>query len=666
MSLIKGLRNNNQPEPEIVEDELLKNKPKHSKKTLRRRRWLAFLRFVKKAIPRVILVIFLYLMATSPIFRTGFFRAMTFVFRLAFAVMFILIQFIALFWFLARSKTEIIRPGDPKQLTFEDYKGQPRLVALVRQWLILLSDREQFTNMGGNFINGLLLYGPPGTGKTLLAKCMAGEADIAFISIEGSGFRAMFIGIDILKMVQFTNRAKKLAREYGAAIAFIDEIDAIGASRGNVMGNPGGPGHLGQMIDGMIMGGGMGGGSGALTRLLTVMDGIDEYTKWEKRRNKLYKLLGKPIPKRDWHVLYMGSTNRPDVLDPALTRPGRFDRMVQVDSPDKAGRREIIKYYLGKIAHDEIDIEALVNDTPGYTPAQIMAAITKGAVRIAIFDGRDKVNQGDIDRSLIEQAGGMENPIEEMPDDQRRQIAYHEAGHAVAIYHLRPGRRLTRATIVRHGRALGMVNSVNEVEQHARPLRDYVADIMVSMAGQVATKIFTGEPWTGASGGDYPSVRFYIWRLASEGYFGPPIVDPQGLLMQGAFGGEQFDRVWHRIEDFWTDTEEKVEQFLLEHREEVEAITESLLVHETLRGEELREIIQDTIARQYQNGHHEEFVEPEDDLSEIADAILEDSKKQPLRPEEEPEPVDYEPAAYKPESMDEASAESEDTEFGQD
>src|SRR3972149_644953 len=188
--------------------------------------------------------------------------------NLAFRVIFILfmaiIQFVAIFWFMARSRVEIIRPGDPKSLTFDDYKGQPNLLKMVRQWISLLSDRSKFQKMGGQFINGLLLYGEPGTGKTLLAKCMAGEAGIAFISIEGSGFRAMFIGVDVLKMVRFISQARKLAREYGACIAYIDEIDAVGMSRGGVMG-----GQTGMMGGGM--GGMMGGGTGSLTRLLYEM-----------------------------------------------------------------------------------------------------------------------------------------------------------------------------------------------------------------------------------------------------------------------------------------------------------------------------------------------------------------------------------------------------------
>jgi cell division protease FtsH len=210
-------------------------------------------------------------------------------------------------------------------------KGQPNLIKMVRQWISLLSDRGQFQKMGGQFINGLLLYGEPGTGKTLLAKAMAGEAGIAFISIEGSGFRAMFMGVDVLKMVRFISRARKLAREYGACIAYIDEIDAVGMSRGGVMGGQGG---MGMGMGGMM---GMGAGSGALTRLLYEMDGINEMSRWEKLRARWYQLRGKPAPPRDWHILFMGSTNRPDVLDPAHSS-SRFDRTVVVNKPDRRRR----------------------------------------------------------------------------------------------------------------------------------------------------------------------------------------------------------------------------------------------------------------------------------------------------------------------------------------
>ncbi|MFT3895668.1 MAG: AAA family ATPase [Anaerolineales bacterium] len=501
---------------------------------------------------------------------------LSFVFRIVFAIGFAVIQFVAIFWFMARSRVEIIRPGDPKSVTFDDYKGQPNLIKMVRQWISLLSDRTQFQKMGGQFINGLLLYGEPGTGKTLLAKAMAGEAGIAFISIEGSGFRAMFWGVDVLKMIRFIGQARKLAKEYGACIAYIDEIDAVGTSRGGVMGGQGG------MMGGM--GGMMGGGTGALTRLLYEMDGISELSGWEKLRARWYQFRKKPVPPRDWHILFMGSTNRPDVLDPALTRPGRFDRTIMVDKPDRTGRREIVKYYLGKVRHDEtVDIEAIVSDTAWATPAKIMSALTKDAVRLALFDNRDRVSQRDIELSLQEQALGLENPIEEMEADQRKQVAYHEAGHAVMQYYIEPDERIVRVSLIRRSDALGYVMHVPNYDEHTFPLRKIVSDILVSMSGHVATKIFLGEYWSGA-GGDFQHVRSALWQLAHYGYFGPP------LAMEQNVGMGIKDRAGV-VETFWARLEEKTEEILVAHSVEVIAVAEALLVKGDMTGRECVEII---------------------------------------------------------------------------
>jgi cell division protease FtsH len=509
-----------------------------------------------------------------------------FVFQIVFAISFVVIQFVAIFWFMAQSRVEVIRPGDPKQLTFDDYKGQANLIKLVRQWIYLMSDRGKFQKMGGQFINGLLLYGEPGTGKTMLAKCMAGEAGIAFISIEGSGFRAMFMGVDVLKMIRFISRARKLAREYGACIAYIDEIDAVGMSRGSVMG---GQGQTGM---GMGMGGMFGGGTGALTRLLYEMDGISELTRWEKWRARWHQLRKKPVPPRDWHVLFMGSTNRPDVLDPALTRPGRFDRTIVVDKPDRAGRREILKYYLGKIKHDEsVDVEALVSDTAWATPAKIMSAVTKDAVRLALFDDRERVAQHDIELAFQEQAMGLENPIEEMEEDQRQQVAYHEAGHAIVQYYLRPDERIVRVSIIRRSEALGYVLPVPNYDIYSLPLKTLVADILVSMAGHVAVKVFLGEYWTGAAS-DFQNIRARLWTLANHGYFGPPVVMDMPTMM----GARTFEGRASLVEKFWQQLEEQTEYILKVHTPEVHAVADSLLKKGDLTGKECIEIIRAAAA----------------------------------------------------------------------
>ncbi len=500
--------------------------------------------------------------------------------QLLFAIAYAIIQFVAIFWFMARSKVETVRPTDPKSITFDDYWGQPNLKALVRQWLGLLADRQEFVHMGGRYINGLLLHGPPGTGKTMLAKAMAGEAGVAFISIEGSGFRAMFWGVDVLKMIWFVRKARKYARRYGACIAYIDEIDAVGQSRGGVQG--GANGAAGGM------GGMFGGGTGALTRLLYEIDGVDQRSMKERLIAKLYQLRGKKPPARNWHVLFMGSTNRVDVLDPALTRPGRFDQMIEVGLPDRAGRRAIVEGYLSTIRHDDsVDVEAIVSNTPGASPAQMMAALTKDTVRIALFEHRNVVTQRDIDRALIHQMAGMENPIEEMDPEQRRSIAVHEAGHAVVVHYVLPEKRIGHLTILARGQALGFMLPLDEVEQYSYPLRRIVADIMVALGGHAAVRIVYGEEWTGAYS-DYRQARDRFRHLYTLGHFGPPT----GWISNMADGlGSPPGSAPPEVNRLWQDLEDRTERLLRDHRDELMALTDALLERNELNTREVLELL---------------------------------------------------------------------------
>ena len=232
--------------------------------------------------------------------------------------------------------------------------------------------------------------------------------------MEGSGFRNMFWGVDTLKMMWFVRKARKLARRYGAAIAYIDEIDAVGASRGGVMGGRGGPGPAAAWAGWVECSAWAARAPSA--RLLYEMDGLGVRTRTEKIRARAAKLFGRKPPQRNWarpvHGLHEPCR---DVLDPALVRPGRFDQLIQVNPPDKAGRREIVQGYLRTVRHDDsVDVEAIVSDTSKSTPAQIMAALTKDAVRIALFGGRTVVGQKDIEGAFLQQWMGIENPIEEM------------------------------------------------------------------------------------------------------------------------------------------------------------------------------------------------------------------------------------------------------------
>jgi cell division protease FtsH len=556
-----------------------------------------FLTILQRVAPLLIIAGIAAAVILNATILNAFLLALNFVWQLAFGMLVMVLQFGAIFWFMSRSRVERIRPEDPKVITFDDYWGQANLKSLVRQWLGLLSDREAFVRMGGRYINGLLLYGEPGTGKTMLAKAMAGEAGVAFISMEGSGFRNMFWGVDTLKMMWFVRKARKLARRYGAAIAYIDEIDAVGASRGGVMGGRGGPGG-----GGGGMGGGMGGmfgmgGSGALTRLLYEMDGIGIRSRTEKLRAKASQLFGRKPPQRTWHVLFMGSTNRPDVLDPALVRPGRFDQLIQVNPPDKAGRREIVQGYLRGVKHDDsVDVEAIVVDTSKSTPAQIMAAITKDSVRIALFAGRTLVSQKDIEQAFLQQWMGIENPIEEMAPDQRRQIAVHEAGHAVAQHYLLPDQRIVHLTIVARAQSLGFMLPLDQVEMYSYPLRRIVADIMVGMAGHVATRIVFGEDWTGAYS-DFQQARAHLRHLQSLGYFGPPIFESGADAKQ--------DKI---LADFWRDLESRVESLLRSHCGRLISLADALLKRSSLSSDEVLAILEPPPAPEASPGMDAETV----------------------------------------------------------
>lgn len=498
--------------------------------------------------------------------------------QLLFAILFMVVQFGALFWFMGRTRTIVIKPGDTKTVTFDDYWGQPSLVKLVKQWISLLSERDAFVDMGGQYINGLMLYGEPGTGKTLLAKAMAGEAGIAFMSTEGSGFRGMFWGMDTLKMMGFVRKARKLAKEYGACIAYIDEIDAVGSSRSGVMGQGQG-GMMGGAMGGMMM-------NGALTRLLYEMDGMGEQGFWERLKGKINRLRKKDPPRRDWHVLFMGSTNRPDVLDPALLRPGRFDQVIKVERPDRVGRLAIVEGYLSKIKHDpeRVDPQAIVADTPHATPAQIMAAITKDSVRRAVFEGRSVVIQSDIDLAIQEQMVGMANPIQDMDPLQLQQVAYHEAGHAVVQHYVLSDQRISRVSIIRRSSGiLGYMLPVDTDEIYAQPLRRIVGGIMVSLAGHIGVKVFLGEFWTGASG-DYNSARTRFRLLALHGFFGPPVSELFRDVEELRFSDERVETVWNQLED-------QVEQMLISHADEVEALVEALLDRKDLTSKEVLELL---------------------------------------------------------------------------
>lgn len=537
------------------------------------------MRAARKRFPILIAVALLLLIAhwmwRDPERREALVLILYLLFQLAFAILFMIVQFVALFWFLSRVKINVYLPDEPGSLTMQDYFGNEHLVRLVGQWIELIRNRERFLGMGGRPIRGILLAGPPGVGKTYLIRCMGGSAGIPVVAMEASTIRGMFWGMDVLRVMWFFRKARKLAREYGACIAFIDEIDAIGMSRGGVMGGSAiGPGGLFGW-----------GGSGALTRLLYELDGIEDPPLSFRARNLFRRLFGlPPLPYLDW-VIIVGATNRPDVLDPALLRPGRLDRRIYIDLPDRTDRRAIITGYLRKIRSNisSEEIEKIVEETKGVSPACIASIIMKDAVRIAILRGSEMVELSDVLTAIEEARFGEKNPIREMEERQRRQVAIHEAGHAVFTIHLLPGERIIKASIIRRSgvqEALGFVHHEPIHDTYALPLRELALRVLIALGGHVAVEEILGEPWSGALS-DFRYARNVARLLTEHNFFGT-MADPEGEDARRA------EKEW--IEKMM----EAARRMAKAWRQEIIAVADALLEKGELSHEEIEKIIETT------------------------------------------------------------------------
>jgi cell division protease FtsH len=445
--------------------------------------------------------------------------------RIAFAITFVLIQFIAIFWFLGRVRKYTVWPG-AEGISFADYRGQPEILDQAKQIVKLLRGVKAFENAGGEPLNGLLLEGPPGTGKTWLAQAISTEANVPFFYIDATSLNSMFMGIGPMKVSGLYRQARRAAREYGASVIFIDEIDAIG-SRGGVTTSDDQEGFSDANHLPMMFGAGMGmGGSPMLNTLLTEMSGFSlEHGWWARKKRAFYKtFLRRNPPKPEKRVLTIGATNRMGALDPALLRPGRFDKKIRIDPPDLQGRRDIIAYYMSKMAHDDsIDPLILATETPGYTPADLKYLLNE-SLRYALFAGRTYMTVADVRGAQPEHEMGLRTPIKNLTKEDEYRLAAHEAGHAVAVRLYLPHFRIARITIIRQGGALGYVLPYPASEQY-----DYIDTfemlmnrLRVSVAGKAGEIEFCGEgAQTLGVGGDFANIRYRLMLMANAGMFGP-------------------------------------------------------------------------------------------------------------------------------------------------
>ena len=334
-----------------------------------------------------------------------------------------------------------------------------------------------------------------------------------------------------------------------------------------------------------------GGGLGVLTRLLTAMDGMEEGDLRSDIRNSIRAFLGLDlllIPR----VLFIGATNRPDVLDPAILRPGRFDQKIAIGLPDKATRQALFEGYLRKVNHNITaeEIGDLVNDTQGVAHAFVATAVEKGAARLAILANRNRITYLDVVHAIEENILGLANPIANWSPKQKAQVSYHEAGHAVMMHLMQPQKRLARVSVIRRSAGmLGYALNLETEEVYARPIKDFVADIMVALAGHIASIIWDGQPWTGATS-DFQHVQRAMYHLAQLAYFDRQVP----FKFEDPFAGKEIKELADRwLKDLWDQTDVALRR----HWSSVVRLAEALIERDELTSTELAVLLRPGIKK---------------------------------------------------------------------
>jgi cell division protease FtsH len=455
-----------------------------------------------------------------------------------------------------KSKAKLLN-NQQKRVTFKDVAGVDEPKEELQEIIEFLKDPQKFQKLGGKIPKGVLMMGPPGTGKTLLAKAVAGEANVPFFSISGSDFVEMFVGVGASRVRDLFEQGKKNA----PCIIFIDEIDAVGRHRGA----------------------GLGGGHDereqTLNQLLVEMDGFESND----------------------GVILMASTNRPDVLDPALLRPGRFDRQVVVSYPDVRGREGILKVHTRKIPLDEgVDVNVIARGTPGFTGADLANLVNEAAL-IAARQNKKVVGLNDLEFAKDKVLMGPERRSMVISDKEKRLTAIHEAGHALVGMNIPESDPVHKVTIVPRGRALGVTFFLPEADVLGRTKEELEAMIANSMGGRIAEELFIGRVTTGASNDIEKATELARAMVCQYGMsdLGPLAF---GKKEEQIFLGREIAQ--HR--DFSEDTAIKIDRevkkivseqyaratkILEENREAMDRLVEALLEHESLDSAQMRRVI---------------------------------------------------------------------------
>ena len=459
----------------------------------------------------------------------------------------------------AKTKAKTAESERPK-VKFSDVAGIDEAVEELQEVRDFLSDPERYHSMGARIPRGVLLVGPPGTGKTLLAKAVAGEAGVPFFSISGSDFVEMFVGVGASRVRDLFKQAKEAA----PCIVFIDEIDAVGRQRGA----------------------GLGGGHDereqTLNQLLVEMDGFEDNSS----------------------VILIAATNRPDILDPALLRPGRFDRRVTVDRPDVRGREQILRVHAeGKPFADDVDFERLSKITPGFTGADLANLMNESAL-LAARRHKETIGPGEVEEAMERVMAGPERKSRVITERERRVIAYHESGHALVGHVLENSDPIHKISIVSRGQALGYTMQIPE-EDHFLETRDGMLDqIAVLLAGRTAEELFCDDVTTGASNDLERATklaRTMVTRYGMSDELGAQVFgEAQHEVFLGRdyanhqdYSAETAKRIDDEVERIMREGHGRARAVLDERRGQMDTMARVLLERETVEGEAVDALLED-------------------------------------------------------------------------
>ena len=487
-----------------------------------------------------------------------------------------------------------------KKVTFEDVAGIEEAKEELQEIVEFLREPQKFQKLGGRIPKGVLLMGPPGTGKTLLARAISGEANVPFFTISGADFVEMFVGVGASRVRDLFEQGKKNA----PCIVFIDEIDAVGRHRGA----------------------GLGGGHDereqTLNQLLVEMDGFES----------------------NEGVILIAATNRPDVLDPALLRPGRFDREVVVSLPDIKGREGILKIHTRRIPlADDVNISVLARGTPGFSGAQLANLVNEAALNAARFD-RSAVTMDDFEEARDKVLMGKERRSMVMNEQEKRNTAYHEAGHALVAYFLPDADPLHKVTIIPRGRALGVTMQLPEEDTYNSTKEYMLAAITILLAGRAAEEIFLGNTTTGASN-DMERTTDLARKMVCE--WGMSDLGPLtfGKNEEQIFLGREISRhkdysektavkIDDEVRSIVSISDQKSREILKGHREALVRLAEALLEYETLDSKEIKAVIKGEPLRQDEEEVQLPAPSRDSDPEEVKEK--EQAVRPPVKPNERP------------------------------